>query len=601
MANDQFDHKMFTHTMEHATHVLSRAQARNNMFRRMEDRYWMRWKDEQVVRDKMDNVKLTKSPRARNAVKGAESLLIATDPQITIPYEINNAEAKAKSSKMEKHGNAMWFASGRVQKRPTHYDVVKSALVYSMVNIAITSTKDLVDYGSDVPAIKARYEQINARTPYLFEVWNPKTCYPEFDSCGLRSFYRKVQTTSGNVIENWGKRAEDAISRIDKLPSRYDTVVLHDFYDLEYRTVWVDGSEQPIYQDKHGLPFIPIVSQLISGSRLFEDREANRDNRKVVEEMFEPFLWTLDESKIIERQNLLLTVLYTITFAVGANPMFVEYLINPDSPPDIDESTPGKTIRMRVGERREPMVKQVIDPSLIESWNTALQLEEESTIYRQTLGQPLGGSAPYSMGALMHQAGRLPLLVPQRLSGWAIGEALETAYRWIKHDGNDAPARYKENDITLAPDDIPDHFEVTCKLDISLPQDNLNNANVAAMASGGDDPITSKRWVRENLLNIGQSEEMQGEIWDEQSSNVQYRRYLMDQLAQLAQAEQMAMQPGPASGIPGAKPPGAMPPTQPNMMGPDQGQPPIVPPAQDEEFPPEEPYPPLIPNQEPRP
>lgn len=41
--------------------------------------------------------------------------------------------------------------------------------------------------------------------------------------------------------------------------------------------------------------------------------------------------------------------------------------------------------------------------------------EAESTLYRQTLGEPLGSNAPYSMVSLLNQAGRLPLVPLQRL------------------------------------------------------------------------------------------------------------------------------------------------------------------------------------------
>jgi hypothetical protein len=611
MAND-FDIKMFRDVRSNSKELEQSAGQRNELFRRMEWLYWMRWNDEEKVRNKIDNVKLTKSPRARNAIKGAERLLTATDPQITVPFAINDALAKQASSNMEKFAHAMWFASGRIQQRPTHYDIVKSALVYSAVNLAITSTKDLLDNAPDVPAIKARYERVADRTPYVFEVWNPKSCYPEFDQYGLRSFYRKMKTSPRQMMMTpFAKEFEKQMNTIKPEYSHFENITLHDHYDLQYRTVWIDGSDTPLYQDEHGLPFIPVVSQLIEGSRLFEDATDYRDGRRLLEERYEPFLMTLDKSGLAERQNLLLTVLYTITFAIGANPMFVDYVINPDEAPPVDETYPGKTIRMRTGERREPMVKQVVDPSLIESWNTAVQLEEESTIPRQTLGEPLSGSNTYSTTALLHQAGRLPLLMAQRMSGWAIGSAIEMAFRWMKHDKYTGQALYQDSDVTMNHGDIPDRFEIKATLDISLPQDDLTNANVARIASEGDNPLVSQRYARETLLKVGQSEDMQEEIWTEQSGNLKFRKHMMDLMAQVAAAEQMAMQPpGPQQGMPmpGGPPPGMpMPgmPTQPGQLQPDIGQPPIVEPnplgMPEGQEPPVPPVPPMLPNQEPLP
>lgn len=272
-------------------------------------------------------------------------------------------------------------------------------------------------------------------------------------------------------------------------------------------------------------------------------------------------------------------------------------------------------MRMRVGERTEPLAKQIIDPSMIESWQTAIQLEEESTLPRQTLGEPLAGPQPYSSVALLHQAGRLPLLMSQRMAGWAIGSAIETAIDWMKYDKYSGTARYQENEIAIKADDIPDHYEVKAELEISLPQDDLTNANVARIASEGETPLVSQRYAREKLLKINQSEDMQEEIMTEQAVNLRFRKYMMQQLAQLAQVEQMAMQPpGPAQGMPmgpeGPMGPGGPPmgpmgpnmPTQPEMMQPEMGQPPIIEPnplgAMQQQA---EPVPPFLPNQEPLP
>jgi len=600
-----FDSKALNEVKELCDELVQTNSKRNDIFTAMDNLYWMEWGDEGSVSQKIPNVKITRSPKARNDVMGAIRLMIATDPLIAVPHDINNAQAKEKANKIEKFCKAVLFAGGRVAGDPLHYDVVRSALLYDTVNIAINSTKDMLAMASDsAPAIKRRIEEVQKRTPFLLEVLPPKGCYAVRDNLGLVTFHRRVETTVNAVRETFGKAGETALNsnKSKKAHGKFDVITLCDYYDLKDRVVWLDGYETPIIQEEHGLPFIPIVSQTVSGSKLFD----------LPEKQHEPFLYTLYRSGLVDRQNLILTVLYTMIFSVGANPMFVDYLIDPDNPHPVDYSVPGGTVHYRVGERRDAMNKEVIDPSLLQGWDIAGDLEMQSTIYRQALGEPLGGNAPFSSVALLAQAGRLPLVSPQKKAGWAIGEALEIVLKWLKSDNQSAKARFEKDDVELRPDDIPDQLDIDVALEVALPQDRLQSANAANMLAQGDNPLVSRKWVLENVLNVGQPEDEFRAIWNERASELFYRRFVNEQLAQIAQMEQMAMQPGQAGGMPGA--PGGMPPMgpppgqgmPPNMMPPmggpmpqpgmpNMGTPPQPGMPQRNVMPPEEPIPPMPP------
>lgn len=562
----QFDSTAFEHTKTHCAELKQNHSKRNSIDKEMDKLYWMEWDEESTVKKQIKQVKLTKSPRARIVMQGAQRLLLASDPQFSVPKDINNPETIAVSDKLETFAKAMWFAAGRIKGDPIHYDIVRSGLLYSEIHIRVTSTRELAEYakGSN-PAMQARAEFVAQKTPYLFEVNNPQEGYPEFGPLGLQAFFRSVNTTSGYILDNWGKRGELALREAKSNRGevdRYTSVVLNDFYDFRDRVVWIDGSDRPIYQEAHGLPFIPVVAQIVEGSLgLFQKPDQQR----------EPFMYSLYKSGVINRQNLFLTVLYSLIYAVGANPMFVNYLLDPDNPPPVDYNTPGGSINLRVGERREPMAKQVIDPALMQGWEIANTLEQESTIYRQSLGEPLGIGAPYSMVALLSQSGRLPLTVPQRKSGWAISEAVDIALKWLVHGKRKKVKAYDQGMTGLIDyKDIPKHFEIDVALEIQLPQDRLNAANAANALAAGDDPMVSKSWVRENVLNVGQSDAMTKEIWREKAAELFWQKFFFDQMAKIAQMKQAAMTPttpeqGTLPGQPGQGPlpqPG----TQPNPM-----------------------------------
>jgi hypothetical protein len=512
------------------------------MFDLMDRLYWMYWEEEKAVREKMQNVKVTRSPLARNSIIGAMRLLTAADPIFEVPHDINDPKAIENSSKIEKFVKAMFLRSGRISGDPIHNDIVRSALLYSEIIIGINSTKDMASM-SVVPAVKRRMEDIASKTPYLFEVWTPRNCQSERDKFGITSFHRKVNTTAGHIEDVYGKDGVKALtSTTNKVYKRSDTEILHIFYDLKYMCIWIDSYNLPIKFEEHKLPFIPVVDQTVEGSALF-------NGTKYYEQ--EPFLYTLEQTNLVARQNLMLTTLYTMLFSIGANPMFVDYLVNPDDPHMANFEEPGGVIHYRVGERREPMARQVIDPTLMQGWEISQDLEAQSTIYKQTLGEPLGMNAPFSMVALLSQSGRLPLEATQRKSGWAIGEACEIACKWMKAEGITGEANYEALSATISPEDIPENLSINVKLDIKLPTDNLQAANAANMLAQGDDPMVSHRWAQENVLNIGQPEDMQKEIWNEKTANIFFQKFIYQQLAELAQMKQMAMQPGNASGMPG--------------------------------------------------
>lgn len=509
MAKEEFDLKAFKEVTEHAADLRGRYTARNEFFNLMEEMYLLIWRDEERVKRLHDNIKITKSSTARDKLLGAARLMIATDPEFSMPEETNNSDAMEYSSKIEQAAKRLWTAAGRVRGDPVHYDVVLSALLFGEMHIGIDKTADLVEHAEGTKSDVALYraEEIARVTPYVFDVWDPRTGYPERDRFGVSAYFREVVTTSGVVLDTFG----DAALKLFPDGKRYSPVTLCHFWDYKFRYTWVKGQEtHPLVQEEHNLPFIPITAKIGEGSSLFTEPEYQA----------QPFLYTFAKSGLWERENLALTVLYTNIFGIGANPMFIEKLNIQGEGPEYDFTTPGGKVRIPNGADWAPVAnKGVIDPSIMQGWQIAEDKASQSTIYDQALGQPLSGNAPYSMVALLHQAGRLPLIVPQRKAGWAIADAVKKALIWYRKEPS------KGYDYThifgdLQASQIPERFDLDSVLDVSLPQDKLQQANIANLLSTGDDPLMPKSWVREHVLGEGQPEEMQMNVWSEQAARM---------------------------------------------------------------------------------
>ena len=533
---------------------------RNTLFTEMEEMYFLKWSEEGKVKRAIENTKVTLSPDPRNQIMGAVRLIVAGEPQFSIPEGLNDPAVQAVSEDIEKFCEKMWQAAGKVAGRPIHYDAGLSAMLYGEVHIAIINTDDLLKAAEGKSeAMMARTTKTAKRTPYLFEVWNPKDCYPEFDNQGLTAHYRKTETTKQHIRNEFG---DDAAHIKGK---GYDKVNLCEWWDLEWHIIWAEGDPLTLIKEQHELPFIPIVVGVTDGSTsLFSKGDEQR----------QPFLYAVAKSGLWNRQNLSLTVMFTMLHSIGANPMFVYKSSDPDNELEIDWEVPGGYAQIGPGESLEPMAKQIIDPNMWQALDVANQLTAESTIYKQTLGEPLGGNAPFSMVALLSQAGRLPLVSPQRILGWVIGSAVEMALNWLKADNRAGRAVYQGDVRELDPDMIPDDFEIEATLDVKLPQDDLQNANIANMLTEGDNPLVSKDWVRQNILKIEQPSEMVAQIWAEKAAEIKAMQYFSWQAELIQQRMAQAM-------TPPQPPQQTVPPGPPQQMPPGQQMPP------QEELPPE--------------
>jgi hypothetical protein len=564
---DQFDYDPahFNEAIEHGAQLKAQHVNRNDMQDAMEKMYLIQWDNEDMAKKGKDKVATTRSPSAHNKVEGGVRLLSTTAPKFSVPRETNQKSVDEQSSAIEKFCARLYECACRATGEKVDRAVAMSQLLFGESVIAVDRTEDIVSQlekrkgekeGKD-PWLEVALKRAQSKAksaPYLFTVWDPRTTYPEYDKLGLTCVYREVTSSAGAVRDEFGD--VEGLSET----ARTDKVVLCSWWDFVYRYTWMQGTGKPIIAEAHGLPFIPIVCQLGEGSRsLFTLPE----NWRL------PMLYPVWRSNQWDNENLLLTIAMTSTLAWGSNPMFTMVTPDLERHVEVDASVPGGVIRLTTGESFQPTGKIVIDQSVLMELERARQDIEESTIFSQTLGQPLGANATYSATALLHQAGRLPLAMPQEMAGRALASALKIALMWTKEGGKKAQAGTYNYTVELAPADIPENVELDCKLDVALPQDRLGNINVAKLATDPSNPLASKAWAQTNVLNIEQPDEMQAEIMKEQAKAMDWMIYLQQKQEEEKQRQQAAAQ----QQQPPQGPPPGMPPQGPGPQ-PGQGMPP---------------------------
>jgi hypothetical protein len=523
------DTQLMKNIKDHCRQLESDHHIRNQNFEEVELMFLMDWQEKK--RGSLnDDSKITISPSGRNKALGMFRLMVATDPVFSIATE-KATDAEAKNAEgTEKAIARAWDQAGRINGNPVHYDNILSSILYSEMHTAITLTSDLVEHskkkeaGAEKPSARlARAQRVANQTPFLFEPWNPKTCFPEFDRLGLCAHYHYEDTTFGAIQADFPNLPDKV-----RNAKRYTKTKLHRFYDLDYTAVWCDAGD--ILLEEHGLPVIPVCVQLTEGSKLFPKPE---DQRQMM-------LYTLMKSGLWKRENLALTVLYTLMFGIGANPLFIH--TSPQGAPGkkltLDFSIPGNTVELEYGEAFAPLIqKGVIDPSLVQGYEIAAQLTEESTIYSQALGQPVARDSTFSEISLLSQAGRLPLIGTQRRGSWGISNIIETSLQLYKAN----PSNCKGFELKAS--DISETLQVDTKLEVTLPQDKLQMANLAKILTDGENPVVDLDWARENIMNIGQPGKMQERIWSQQAAGAHFMDFLKEVIA-MSQAGRGSQQPG---------------------------------------------------------
>src|SRR5574340_39795 len=511
---------------------------RDKMFNELEDMFFLNNDDAPDA----DWIKDTSDPDVRTKLIGASRLMNASDPEFSVPHDREaDQTVKGQASRAEEFAKAIWRNVCQVRGRRLHADITLSALLYGEIDLTVYTTAERVKLAK-TPADKARLEAVAQRTPLMFDILNPKICYPVYDNYGLSAHYATRQMRVVDVMARWGELPE-----LEQL-GRYKTTTYHEYWDNKYHIVWISDMDKPLLEEEHNLTRIPIISVIAEGSELFLDSDQHTR---------QPFLYTEWKSNLWKRRNLILTLAYSMAFSIGSNPLFVANVQDPDKPLSIDYSKPGAVLKLRVGENFQPLARQIIDPSLMQLFDIAGQKGTESTIYNQSLGEPLGSNAPFSMVALLSQSGRLPLVPYQRMSSHAIGMAMTTGMELLRGGGT-MKVTGEGKTLEFDPKELPENFEIEAKLDVQMPQDKKQNAEVALMGSGGESPLFSQRYAREEIMGIGQSDLMQEEIWSEQAAAVEQMAAIQKRMAEVQNEINADMQGGAMGGEDTSVPPEMM-------------------------------------------
>ena len=498
---------------QHGSELVQANFKLHSMQSKMDDMINMEWKN----KPKDPNLKFTTSPEARNQFLGALRLLTAVDPIIKVPYDVNDVTAKDYADKIEKICKAIWYHSGRILQKPVHYELVSSLLSYGQFHLCITDTDDLLEVatkrGNKVSkARRERYEHFAKVTPYIFQPLDPKFGSAEFDSFGLTAYFREQEMTYGEIASKFG------VTEKYKGKKSTDIVIYRDYWNLDVHYAWIDDDDEPLIgaknNGKHNLPCIPIVVQGAEGSLMNNEPEFQ----------YQPLLYGVWKGELWDRHNLELTAMYSNLFAVASNAMFVHKRVDPGSQVEVDFDNVGGIIHLNPGEDFQPLQRDVLNKDMLYGMEVVERMIEESTLYKQVFGQSPNTRMAYSAISLLSQSGQLPLIATQRSGGWGIGTGFEKMFIMLRDKNKKRTAVFDSDVLDLDPKELKEDLIIDVKLDADLPQDKLQQANIAGMLKQYG--LASDAWIRENVLNVGQSKDMTKEVIEENFVNKMMEEHL---------------------------------------------------------------------------
>ena len=456
-----------------STRIESNRDGLNTLYERYREMYFM----EDESKPKWSNVDekdiaVTISPTARNEVVGMVRLLDTSEVHVKIK---SKGVEYTHSDKIEAALKTMLRVSGEYRRARVESDANLSAVLYGPVTLYAESLDDVLVVNENNPYRKAQIEEIKRRTPFLIRTINAEQSYPDWGEFGLIAHKWKYEMQGSALKERWGVEC--------KADMNY---TVHDVYDCEFRLVYAEGITDPLFARTHGLTRIPVVQRYAGGSSLFFKPE----------QQMQSFLYAKAKSRLDKRENALLTAISTAINIRGL--LGPAVAVNPDTAPETIEVTYVGGMRIIKADAKQ-IDEKVIDPVVFQWKQMLAELSGESTIYKQTLGESIGGST-FSGLAMLSSAGKLPLVDQKRAVEMAFRDIFLNILQRIK-------AESIENDLIPA-SEIPDDVDIDVTMEPKLPQDQLRNAQVATNLGS----TVSREWKHSELLQISDSNAMQKQV-----------------------------------------------------------------------------------------
>ncbi len=533
-------------------------EGRNDMYEDIDDALHGVWELPESMSG-IDWAQRAPEPMFAITVNAATRILADVKPTISI----TPTESLLMTVSDEQEKGLGWLQSNASRRRNTHIigDVGASAVKYGEVCALVTYLPMQIAAIDKVGGNVKRWKAMSRRSPFLVEVFHPKSVFPRYSAIGLEEVAFSRRDDPSAIVDMWGSHADELKNRMaaDLIGggTAPQEVVYHVYMSYDYHAVWVEygsdgGDTIEIINKKWNFPFLPWACR-IGGTNL-EDRPEDQRN-PLLKTMYDFDLYNLTSSV---RSMRISDIIHTAgaakrTFKTSGS----------EAPVIIQEA--GETYeRIDQDDEIEDRQPAQPDPAMALLYNELSSDHERGTLSNLLLGGEIPANAAFSTINLVTHSALAAIKPTREVIEGTMADISEIMLLWIHYGRKTVEGFGKTEDgehetYYMHPDDIdPNNIYIEVNVEADLPTDRAARATVARMlvesgfyskkASMEDVGVKNTTQMEEDIYMDRRAEsQLQIELKNEQfESDIQlreeFKQAIVPELLQDPEFLELAMQ-----------------------------------------------------------
>ncbi len=438
---------------------------------------------------KVDWATRAPDPAFAITVNAATRILADVKPRISITPRDSGLMTVAD----EQEKGLGWLQSNASRRRNAHIisDVGASAVKYGEVCAHVTYLPMQVKGINKAKGNSKRWEAMMRRSPFLVEVFHPKSVFPRYSALGIEEVAMARKEDPAAVVDMWGEKADElkatmeaSINEGGKAP---DEVIYKVYMSYDWHAVWVEytdtdskgvsGSAKTIeiLNEKWNFPFLPWACR-IGGTNLEDNAEDQRN--PLLKTMYDFDLYNLSSSvRSMRISDIIRTAgqaKRTLSSASGQGVDIIE------EGGDFYEQIDGE-------DEMTDRAPQVADPAMQLLAVELAQDHQKATLSDLLLGGEIPANAAFATINLVTHSALAAIKPVREVIEGSMADISEIMLLWIHYGGKAVEGFGKNQDgehevYYMHPDDIdPKNIYINVDVDADLPTDRQARAVTGRM------------------------------------------------------------------------------------------------------------------------
>lgn len=470
-----------------ANYLISLHKDRDDMFDAIDDAINGEW-DLPEELEKVDWAMRAPEPSFAITANAAISILADSKPDISIvPTDISRALI------VDAHEKGLgWMLANASKRRNQHIvgELGESAVKYGEVCAEVIYLPEQIKGVQAAKGNARRWESMLRRSPFIVNVFHPKSVYPRYSAAGLEEVLMVREDDPHAIVDLWGTAAEGLKERMRTETAngvRSPQMVLYYVYmSYDYHVVWVEwgigtegtlrggGDVIEIQRKKWPWPFLPWACRM-SGSNL--DMASDRQRS--------PLLRTMYDFDMYDLMSRVRSLRYSDMIRTAGSPRKVWQSTGETEAPTIVKEAGEEYERVGEDEKIVQHADRQPDPSMATLHAELKGEHQKATLSDLLLGGEVPGGAAYATVNLVTQSAMARLKPVREVVQGGIADIAEIMLLWIHYSQDEvtgytksASGEYQEQLIHWKDID-PANLYITCDIAPDLPSDRQARAITA--------------------------------------------------------------------------------------------------------------------------